>query len=78
VQDGDLVVTCDPTKGLVAGVYREGDEDSFLETDDSGVLKQERRRIRAEDVVGPIVMASQLASVPRRRERRAMAGDNAG
>jgi hypothetical protein len=78
VQDGDLVVATDPARGLVAGVYRESDDGVFVETDDAAAQKQERRRIKPQDVVGPVVMASLLSSVPRRRERRAAGGDSSG
>lgn len=78
VQDGDLVVAADPTRGLHAGVYRETDDGLYLETDDAGGHEQERRRTERGQVIGPVVMATLLGGVPRRRQRRLGAGDAGG
>jgi hypothetical protein len=69
VQDGDLVVASDSARGLIAGVYRQSEEDVYLETDDADLPEQERRRTEPEHVLGPIVMTALFGGVPRRRRR---------
>jgi hypothetical protein len=73
IQDGDLIVVRDPTKGLVAGVYRRDAATEggalFLETADATASAQQRRHIQRSWIVGPVVYCTR-GGIPRLVERR--------
>lgn len=76
VVDGHLVVVVHPRLGLRAGVYREDESGSFLETDDPLLLQQEREPVELEWVAGPVVYATTGGAPQRRANRRPADGAN--
>lgn len=71
IADGNLVVVAHPALGLRAGVYREDDGGTFIETDDPRLAEQERERVRPEWVAGPVVYATTGGTLHRRVRRQA-------